>query len=303
MTPEAADPGPWLHLLVPYWGDPALLDETLSSVLAQTDGRWRVTIIDDAYPDPAAQQAWGHHPDERITYLRNEANLGVAGNFEKARRLADGALVAFLGSDDLLHPSYVAQAWRVHEAHPDADVIQLGVDVVDEDGRPADGLTERIKRRLMPRGEGPHVLAGEELATSLLRGNWLYWPSLVFTADALGRVRFREDLPTILDLALVLDLVTGGARLVVDPVVCFSYRRHAQSASSLGLHAGDRFEEDRRFFAETARRMADLGWPRAARAARRRWISRLHALSLAPAALRQRSGRQLRVLGRHAFTR
>lgn len=303
MTPEAADPGPWLHLLVPYWGDPALLDETLSSVLAQTDGRWRVTIIDDAYPDRTAEQAWRHHPDERITYLRNEANLGVAGNFEKARRLAHGALVAFLGSDDLLHPSYVAQAWRVHAAHPDADVIQLGVDVVDEAGRPADGLTERIKRRLMPRGEGPHVLAGEELATSLLRGNWLYWPSLVFTADALGRVRFREDLPTILDLALVLDLVTGGARLVVDPVVCFSYRRHAQSASSRGLHAGDRFEEDRRFFAETAHRMADLGWPRAARAARRRWISRLHALSLAPAALRQRSGRQLRELGRHAFTR
>jgi glycosyltransferase involved in cell wall biosynthesis len=300
-APDGATP--WLHLLVPYWGDPALLDQTLASVLAQTDDRWRVTVIDDAYHDPTAQRTWAAHPDERVTYLRNEVNLGVAGNFEKARRLASGTLVSFLGSDDLLHPSYVAEAWRVHEAHPDADVIQLGVEVVDELGRPADGLTERIKRGLMPRGEGPHVLEGEELATSLLRGNWLYWPSLVFTADALRDVRFRPDLPTILDLALVLDLVTGGARLVVDPVVCFSYRRHAQSASSLGLQAGDRFEEDRRFFAEAAGRMSERGWNRAARAARRRWISRLHAVSLSPEALRHRSGRQLRAIGRHAFTR
>jgi glycosyltransferase involved in cell wall biosynthesis len=296
-------PGPALHLLVPYWGDPGLLDQTLASVLAQTDPRWRVTVIDDAYPDPTAQRTWGEHADGRITYLRNETNLGVAGNFEKARQLADGELVAFLGSDDLLHPSYVAHAWRVHEQHPSADVIQLGVEVVDEDGLPSDGLTERIKRALMPRGAGPHELAGEELATSLLRGNWLYWPSLVFTGESLRTVQFRDDLPTILDLALVLDLVVGGARLVVDPAVCFSYRRHAESASSLGLHTGDRFAEDRRFFAESAARMRACGWPRAARAARRRWISRLHALSLAPGALRARSGAQLGAIARHALTR
>jgi glycosyltransferase involved in cell wall biosynthesis len=298
-----AGPLPCLHLLVPYWGDPRLLDQTMASVLAQSDPRWRVTVIDDAYPDLAAQRTWDDHPDDRITFLRNEVNLGVAGNFEKARRLAEGQLVAFLGSDDLLHPSYVAQAWRVHEAHPDADVIQPGVEVIDHEGRPTDGLTERIKRALRPRGTGPRELGGEELATSLLRGNWLYWPSLVFTSEALARVRFRDDLPTILDLALVLDLVDDGARLVVDPTVCFSYRRHAESASSLGLHTGDRFAEDRRFFAEAAARMEQRGWPRAARAARRRWVSRLHALSLAPGALRARSADQLRELGRHALTR
>ena len=302
MTGSADASTSWLHLVVPYWGDPALLDQTLSSVLAQDDPRWRVTVIDDAYPDLTAQQTWSTHPDTRITYLRNDTNLGVAGNFEKARQLASGTLVTFLGSDDLLHPTYVAQAWRVHQTHPGADIVQLGVDVIDDHGHPANGLTERIKRRLMPRGPGPHVLGGEELAASLLRGNWLYWPSLVFTRDALQRVRFRDDLPTILDLALVLDLVVGGSRLVVDPTVCFSYRRHAQSASSLGLHSGDRFAEDRAFFAESAQRMSSLGWERAGRAARRRWISRLHALALGPVALRQRSAAQVGAVVRHAFT-
>lgn len=298
-----SSPSQRLHLVVPYWGDPALLSLTLDSVLAQTDPRWHITIIDDCHPDPTARLTWGQHPDERIDYLRNEVNLGVAGNFERARQVADGELVAFLGSDDLLHPTYVANAWRVHDQHPDADIIQMGVDVIDDAGRPADGLTERIKRALMPRGDGPHLLRGEELATSLLRGNWLYWPSLVFRGETLSRVSFRADLPTILDLALVLDLVAGGSRVVVDPAVCFSYRRHAESASSLSLHTGDRFDEDRRFFAEAADRMTVLGWSKAARAARHRWVSRLHAVTLAPAALRHRSGDQLRAVARHALRR
>jgi glycosyltransferase involved in cell wall biosynthesis len=293
----------YLHLVVPYWGDPALLDLTMRSVLAQTDPRWRVTVIDDGYPDPAAQRRWGQHADARITYRRNETNLGVAGNFERARQEATGTLVAFLGSDDVLHPSYVAHAWRVHAQHPEADIIQPGVDVIDAEGRPSHGLTERMKGYLKPRGEGVRVLGGEELATSLLRGNWLYWPSLVFTREALQHVRFRADLPTVLDLALVLDLVAGGSRLVVDPAVCFSYRRHDQSASSQGLHTGDRFAEDRAFFAEAARRMHELGWERAARAARLRWVSRLHALTMAPVALRRRSPDQLRAIARHALTR
>ncbi len=298
---ESSASAPWLHLVVPYWGDPELLDRTVASVLAQTDPRWQVTVIDDCYPDRRAHQTWGAHPDTRITYLRNETNLGVAGNFERARQLASGPLVAFLGCDDLLHPSYVAHVHRVHDAHPEADIIQLGVTVIDGEGRPTNGLTEQIKGRLMPSGSGPRELAGEQLARSLLRGNWLYWPALAFTYEALQRVRFREDLPTILDLALILDLVATGSRLVVDPVVCFSYRRHAQSASSLGLHTGERFAEDRAFFAEAARRADDLGWHSAARAARRRWISRLHALSLAPAALRLRSPAQARAIVRHAL--
>lgn len=42
-----------LDVLVPFWGDPALLRLTVESVLAQTDGDWLLTVVDDAYPDPA----------------------------------------------------------------------------------------------------------------------------------------------------------------------------------------------------------------------------------------------------------
>lgn len=278
-----------LHVLIPYWGDPALLDATMATVLSQTDPRWRATIVDDAHPDPRARQTYGDHADPRVEYVRNEVNLGIAGNFEKCRTLATGRLAMFLGCDDLLHDDFVATIWRHHATHPDVEMIQVGVSVIDGAGRPANGLADRVKSWIRPKISAPTVLGGERLATSLLRGNWLYWPSLVFRVDALAVRSFRADLPIILDLALIMDAVAAGNRLLLVPQICFDYRRHDESASSLSLLQGERLADERRYFGEVAATLSARGWSRAARAARTHWTSRLHAVSLLPTAIRARS--------------
>ncbi|MCW2833938.1 MAG: hypothetical protein JWN68_1891 [Nocardioides sp.] len=278
-----------LHVLIPYWGPPGLLDATVASVLSQTDPRWRVTIVDDAYPDPTAQETYADHPDPRVEYVRNEVNLGIAGNFERCRTLATGTLAMFLGCDDLLHDDFVATIRRLHAAHPDAEMIQVGVRVIDGAGQPSHGLADRVKALIRPRASSPLVLGGERLAASLLRGNWLYWPSLVFRVDALQQRTFRADLPIILDLALIMDAIVAGNRLVLAPEICFDYRRHDESASSLSLLQGERLADERRYFGEVAATLEARGWSRAARAARTHWTSRLHAVSLLPAAVGSRS--------------
>ena len=136
---------------------------------------------------------------------------------------------------------------------------------------------------------------------SLLRGNWLYFPSICWRAGPLRRTGFREGLSVVQDLALVLDLVLAGESLLVEPTVCFRYRRHRTSVSSAQAADGRRFAEERAFFLATADRMAAHGWPRAARAARRHLASRLNALTRLPAALRHGPGDGARTLARHAF--
>jgi hypothetical protein len=89
---------------------------------------------------------------------------------------------------------------------------------------------------------------------------------------------------------------------MVDPQVCFRYRRHRSSVSSARALDGSRFVEERRFFSAEADRMAARGWRRAARAARRHYASRLNALSLLPAAVRhRRSAGAPRALTRHVL--
>ncbi|GAA1872574.1 hypothetical protein GCM10009836_61880 [Pseudonocardia ailaonensis] len=293
-----------VDILLPHYGRMDLLQEAVASVLAQSDPGWRLTIVDDN-GDRAeeALAAWcAALDDPRVVYLRNERNLGINRNFQRCVTLVENELAVIIGSDDLMLPGYVRCVREAYARRPDVAIVQPGVEVIDEHGQPSRGMVDLAKRWVYaPRVSEQVVLRGEELALSLVRGNWLYFPSLCWRADALKRTGFREGFSVVQDLALVLDLVLDGESLLVDPTTCFHYRRHSGSVSSAHAADGRRFAEERRFFVETAARLDDRGWPRAARAARRHTSSRINALTRMPGALRNRDGAS--VLVRHIVGR
>lgn len=292
-----------LDIFVPFWGDPALLRVTVESIVAQTSGDWKLTVIDDCYPDETVPEYFAALDDPRITYLRNETNLGITENYQRCRELASETLLVFMGCDDVMHPNYVETVLAAHTAHPTSAIIQPRVEVIDEHGTVIDPLADRIKRRVLGAVSEPTVMSGEDLAVSLLKGNWLYWPSLTFRRDRLERYPFRDGLPIIQDLALVIDMVLAGESLLVEPTRCFSYRRHTASASAATVYTGKRFNDDRTYFAIAAREARAHGWKRAERAARLRLTSRAHALSLLPGAVARGKVGALRPLLTHAFHR
>lgn len=292
-----------LDILLPYWGDPGLLRETVESVLAQTNPSWLLTVVDDAYPDPSAGE-WVTAlaaRDERVRYVRKAVNEGITANYRTCLSLATRDRVVFLGCDDLMEPDYVDVVLAAHAAHPEAAVIQPGVRVIDEDGTVVRPLADRVKQVLVrPRVRGQRLLTGEALATSLLHGDWLYWPSLAMRRDVLVETGFRDGMPLIQDLALVVDMTIAGHSLLLIERECFRYRRHQASASSASLIDGRRFAGERAYFALAAAQVSGRGWRRARRAARWHWTSRVHALTLVPTAA-LRAPRHVGTLLRHAF--
>ncbi len=288
-----------LEILVPFWGEPRMLKETVRSVQLQDSSDWVLTVVDDAYPDESVAAFFASLDDPRITYVRHEQNVGITENYRSCVAMATHDRVVLLGCDDVLLPNYVDVVLRAHAAHPDVDIIQPGVQVIDEHGRVVPTLVDTVKQKVtMPWGRGRRVVRGEMLAASLLRADWLYWPSLAFRRETLQGTPFRDGLPIIQDLALVVDVVAAGGSLLIEPEVCFSYRRHTASASSAKLLDGSRFAGERGYFALAAAQMEAIGWQRAARAARHHLTSRAHALTLLPGALRagdrEAAGRMLR---------
>lgn len=274
-----------LDILVPYWGDPGHMIATVQSVLDQSDPDWTLTILDDQYPDSTVRDWVATLEDPRVVYHLNEVNLGITDNYRAAVARATRSHLTLLGCDDLMHPNYVALVRELVARHPDADVFQPGVQVIDGDGRPVLPLVDRVKQRLLtPRQET--VLRGQDMATSLIRGNWLYWPSLTFRTETLRRIDFREGLPIIQDLALLMDIAFEGGSLAYSPTTAFSYRRHSGSASQKTILDGRRFRDERTYYRTARRLAAALGWRRTARAARWRFLSRLHGLAELPAVLR-----------------
>ncbi|MEW2137087.1 glycosyltransferase family 2 protein [Streptomyces sp. NPDC005409] len=289
--------------MLPYYGDVQLMQDAVRSVLAQTDREFRLVVIDDG-KEPEVPGWFEQLGDERVHYTRNEQNLGITKNFQKCVRLSEADYVVIMGCDDLLHPHYLETVRGIIGAHPGIGMVQPGVEVIDGAGQVTQGLADNTKKRLYaPQVKGRRLMAGEELAASVLRGNWLYFPSIAWRGEVLRKVNFRDDYSVIQDLALVVDLLEGGEQMVVDnSTTVFQYRRHAVSESSVQAFSGTRFAEAERYFAAVAERMDARGWPKAARAARFHSASRLHALTMLPGALRRGHREGARTLARHAFT-
>lgn len=99
--------GATLDVMLPFWGDPDLLYAAVESVRGQTDPAWRLTIVDDCYPDESVARHFETEQDPRIRYRRNEVNLGITENYQRCRDLAEHQLTMFLGCDDLMLPGFV----------------------------------------------------------------------------------------------------------------------------------------------------------------------------------------------------
>lgn len=270
--------------MMPFYGRPDHFMAAVESVLAQTDSDWRLTIIDDVYPDPAPGQWAASLDDPRISYIRNDTNLRPSRNYNKSIGLAESEFMVIMGCDDIMLPGFVARVRALIEQFPDADIIQPGVSIIDEDGAPSLPLADRVKAVYRLRGTGARQFSGEPLASSLLRGNWTYFPSLVWRTSRLGS-GFRTDLNVVQDLAKLFEIVSTGGTLVLDDSVVFNYRRHSASLSAVTGPDGSKFRQERTLFYEIAELSTTLGWHRTAAIARRYFSSRLNALTELPGAV------------------
>ncbi|MFF2043946.1 glycosyltransferase family 2 protein [Kitasatospora sp. NPDC058170] len=291
------------EFMLPYYGDVGLMQAAVRSILGQTDPDLRLTVVDDG-KEPDVPGWFAELGDDRVRYLRNEHNLGITRNFQKCVELSTADHVVIMGCDDLLHPHYLETVRAILKANPDLGMVQPGVEVIDGEGVVTAGLADNVKGRIYaPSVNGRRLMGGEELAASVLRGNWMYFPSICWRGEALRAVNFRDEYSVIQDLALVVDLLERGEQMMVDnTTTVFQYRRHAVSESSVQAFSGTRFTEAERYFNAVAERMEARGWPKAARAAKVRSASRFHAITMIPGALRRGQRDGVRTLARHAFT-
>jgi GT2 family glycosyltransferase len=299
----AGPPAATVQVMIPAYGDGPLLRAAVRSVLGQDDPGWLLTLVDDGPPAPELEGWLASLADPRVQYLRNPDRLGITGNFQRCVDLASAPMVVLMGADDLMLPPYVriVTAAAAHQRAP--TMVMPAVRVVDAAGHQVRPAGDRVKAALAPTVRTSRLLAAEDLAASLLRGNWMYFPAVAFRREPLQAHGFRPGYQIVQDLDLYLRLLLDGATLVLLEQVAFEYRRHAHSLSSTESVSGRRFAEERALFAEAAQQMRERGWKRAERAANLHLTSRMHALMDVPAALFARDTARALDLARHATAR
>ena len=297
--------GPAISFAIPYYSNAAYLREAIDSVRGQTHRDWELVVVDDHGPEPVPDLV-AEYGDPRITYVRNETNLGLSGNWNECIRRASGPLVTVLHADDRLLPTYAERVLEAARRHPYAAAVFTDVVTIGTDGGPVETIADFAKR-FARRTRGDHDLRGDEGLAPLLAANYILCPTLCLRRELVGEAPFDRRWRFVPDWDFTSRLLLAGHTLHSVRSPLLEYRRHLGSQTSALTSDASRFVEELELMREMADAARTRGWTRSERAARRRISVRGHlALRALGDMVGRRGGaarekaRLLRVdLGRH----
>ena len=113
MTPLPENP--LVSVVIPTYGRPQFLEETIASVTGQTYRNTEIIVVDDCSPEPVTL-AGGYGID--VTLLRHRRNMGAASTRNTGIAHASGDLLTFLDDDDTFALDRIERGVReIGDAH------------------------------------------------------------------------------------------------------------------------------------------------------------------------------------------
>lgn len=268
---------PAITFAIPFYKNRDYLARAAASVFAQTTSDWSLVISHDAGPEPDLTDWIAGLPYlDKITYIRQPANLGLAGNWNACLALARTELVTLLHGDDELEPHYAQVMTDAANRHPGASVFFCRASVIDAAGRETFSFPDWFKRWLMPAPGAEFAVGGEEGLRSVYRGNFIMCPTMCYRRRDLPETPFNTRWRQVLDLDFITRTLLAGRTLVGLPQRAYRYRRHSGNQTLLQSESLVRFEEERDLYRETAAAAEARGWTRAAKTCRRLAIVKMN---------------------------
>lgn len=181
--------------------------------------------------------------------VETESGRGIAHDWNFALRLAKTKYVTLAHQDDLYAPAYTAQCLAAIRACPDALICFTDyTELVGETERD-NSLLLLVKRGIlyffMPRRR----LKSRFWKTKLLSvGCPIAAPSVLYQVDNLGDFQFSADFSVNMDWEAWSRLALANGHFIFVPQKLMQHRIHPDSATTLGIAALRRQEEDERMF-------------------------------------------------------
>lgn len=110
--------------IIPSYNYGRFLPEALDSVLRQTIPPDKILIADDCSKDSTQEISIDYKKlfPELIEYYRNEENLGIVRNFNKAVSLTSSDYVFFLGADNRVPSNYIEETKKILDSCKDVGI-------------------------------------------------------------------------------------------------------------------------------------------------------------------------------------
>ena len=116
------EPSPQFSIILPTFNRAGLVERALSSVVAQSEPDWELLVADDGSTDDTWSRLGPWQARDRRIRCWRHANRGQAASRNGMLDRARGQWIAFLDSDDELHPSHLSVRRQAIEAQPWIDL-------------------------------------------------------------------------------------------------------------------------------------------------------------------------------------
>jgi glycosyltransferase involved in cell wall biosynthesis len=189
---------PLVSIVTPSFNQGSFLEETISSVLAQTYQPIEYIVIDGGSTDDSVEIIQKYA--DRLTYWVSEPDRGQSHAINKGLQRSTGAVIGWLNSDDTLMPGTVARVVDAMEQDP--MVVHGSVRLIDADSK----TITRPKLAKRNQEFGIETIVGEGLVNQ---------PGSFWNRAIMERVGYlNEDLNYIMDFELWVRMALGGARFL-----------------------------------------------------------------------------------------
>lgn len=207
-----------VSIVIPAYNSAPYLAKTLESALGQTYSEREIIVIDDGSTDTTPAMLQGYGTSIRVA---QQKNAGQAEARNHGARLAQGDLLLFLDSDDLLDTDLLTQQVALLNRFAGADAVYCDHRTIDDAGR----ITADTGALGYPRPSG-------DILRALLHGPCIVTPALVLIRRAAFEASggFNALMRGCEDYDLWLRMA-ARSHFIYNPCTLVSYRRHPAQAT------------------------------------------------------------------------
>jgi glycosyltransferase involved in cell wall biosynthesis len=130
----SSEPDPLVSICIPTYNRAGMVSDAIRSALAQTYKNIEVIVVDNASTD-RIEDVVGSFKDPRLSFYKNQKNLGMFGNFNMCIELSHGKYVHILHSDDWLDNNFTEICIHFLESHPDVGMTFTSLEMHAGDTR------------------------------------------------------------------------------------------------------------------------------------------------------------------------
>lgn len=213
-----------VDVVIPCYNYAHYLPFAVESALNQRDVDVRVLILDDQSPDNTPEVAARlAAQDPRVTYQRNEKNLGLIGTANKGIEWASADYYVLLSADDALTPGALARAAEVLDKHPRVHLVYGRALVMGAENHAPIADVANVRHQ---------VISGADfLRRNVDFTNPVPSPTAIIRTEAQRRVGpYNPALPHTSDMEMWMRFATLGPVAVIQDAQAF-YRVHNASMS------------------------------------------------------------------------